>query len=326
VNVGFVGPDSASARVRIGQFSAALRGSDLRTLTWWPKRRSDVARLFVQSLALARWSDVLVLVKPRQPRRVIDALRRANPNIVVDIDDAIWEWNASTATRFTHALERARLAIAGSDYLVSEITTMRATIPTVRMRPAIDVSAYAPRDHHSRAPVIIGWIGGPSSLNDFTPQVVAALQRVVGHRAELVVVCDRPLEADVQSRFVPWTLEAEASLVGGFDIGIMPLRDDPASRGRCGLKVIQYQAAGLPVVASPVGVGPELVDSEVGMLAAATDDWIGGLSVLVADASLRRRLGEAARVRAEERYDLGVSTDIVQKAFASLASTKVSSS
>jgi glycosyltransferase involved in cell wall biosynthesis len=95
-----------------------------------------------------------------------------------------------------------------------------------------------------------------------------------------------------------------------FDVGIMPIRDQPFERGKCGFKLIQYGACGLPVVASDVGVNREIVEQgETGFLATQPADWREALLRLAADTALRARLGTANRVRIEARYDRRVARE-----------------
>ena len=97
-----------------------------------------------------------------------------------------------------------------------------------------------------------------------------------------------------------------------FDVGIMPLPAEPWARGKCGFKLIQYMACGLPVVASPVGVNAEIVEPGVnGLLASTIAEWVQALEALRADVELRQRLGQAGRKRVEERYCLAVTAEKV---------------
>ena len=83
----------------------------------------------------------------------------------------------------------------------------------------------------------------------------------------------------------------------------MPLVDDPYSRGKCGYKLLQYAAAALPSVGSPVGANATVL-ADLGMRSArTTDEWYDTLASLVADsAEDRARLGSAARVNVARAY------------------------
>jgi glycosyltransferase involved in cell wall biosynthesis len=106
---------------------------------------------------------------------------------------------------------------------------------------------------------------------------------------------------DVRSR--PWRAETEVEDLRELDVGIMPLPDDPWTRGKCGLKALQYMALGIPAVVSPVGVNTDIVRHGMnGYLATSPDEWIEGMRRLLADGALRERLGREARRTVEDRY------------------------
>jgi hypothetical protein len=151
------------------------------------------------------------------------------------------------------------------------------------------------------------WVGSSSTLKGlerFAPTLSAIGRAVPGTRLKLV--CDRfahfpglPVERCV------WNEATEAQEIAAADIGIGWVPDDPWSRGKCGLKVLQYQAAGLPVVANPVGVQADFVrDGETGFRAATADEWVNAVRALAADAALRARLGAAGRKQVEGRYSV----------------------
>jgi glycosyltransferase involved in cell wall biosynthesis len=111
---------------------------------------------------------------------------------------------------------------------------------------------------------------------------------------------------------LPWREDTEVDEMRRFDVGIMPLPDEPWARGKCGFKLIQYMACSLPVVASPVGVNAEIVQDGVnGSLATTTAEWVQALQALRADLGMRQRMGVAGRRRVEERYCLGVTEGMV---------------
>ena len=155
----------------------------------------------------------------------------------------------------------------------------------------------------------IGWIGSPSTaryLRDIAPALAEVCR---DGRARVRLVGSGPIELPgVPVEVVAWREETEVDEIRGFDVGIMPLPDEPWARGKCGFKLIQYMACGLPVVASPVGVNAEIVeDGGNGFLAADAGAWVKALEALREDAALRDRMGAAGRQRAEARYCLAVT-------------------
>lgn len=239
--------------------------------------------------------------------------------VVVDYDDAIFhQYDASPnglvrrllGQKLRHLLRRAAVSLCGNEYLRDYA---RQYCPdTVLLPTVIDTNAYipAPVDRERAGPVTIGWIGSPSTWVLVRPylSLLAELADSLGVEVR-VVGAGAAAEADMFPglRLIEWTEDSEIAEVQKMDIGIMPVWDGPFQRGKCGYKLIQYMACGLPVVASPIGVNREIVgEGENGFLVDTLDEWRATLTRLVLDPALRRRLGEAGRLRVEQQYSLKV--------------------
>ena len=104
---------------------------------------------------------------------------------------------------------------------------------------------------------------------------------------------------------VPWSDKDEVSQIQSFNVGIMPLDNSSWSKGKCGFKLIQYMACKLPVIATPVGANPKIIDNNVnGFLASNHEEWYQALSTIHNDKKLRRKMGEANRQKVEKMYSL----------------------
>ena len=123
---------------------------------------------------------------------------------------------------------------------------------------------------------------------------------------QLKLVCDRFIDLrHLPVIACPWSEAAEAAAIAGADIGISWLPDDEWSLGKCGLKILQYMAAGLPVVANPVGVQRDLVHhGKTGFLAETVQQWTEAVSRLAREPELRRRMGQAGRQRAQKDFSV----------------------
>jgi glycosyltransferase involved in cell wall biosynthesis len=99
-----------------------------------------------------------------------------------------------------------------------------------------------------------------------------------------------------------WSLDTEQAELANFDIGVMPLPDDEWTRGKCGYKLLQYFAAAVPAVASPVGVNRSIIGSARGYLADTAGDWFRALSELINDVDLRRQMGANGRAFVEREF------------------------
>jgi len=196
--------------------------------------------------------------------------------------------------------------IVGNSYLrdyALKFNPNVTVIPTV-----IDTKRYRPREQYEfRGKPVIGWVGLAYNLSYLVRLrgALLKLRKEVGD-FELRIICSRPLKMDgVRTSFKRWSYEDEVVDIRGFDIGIMPLPDDEWARGKCGLKLLQYMACGVPVVASPVGVNTEIIrDGKNGFLARNEEEWIKKLSLLLRDEESRRQMGKAGRRTVQTRYSL----------------------
>lgn len=236
--------------------------------------------------------------------------------IIVDYDDAIfhqYDQHRSPLIRtllgrkLEPLLRRADLAICGNAYLqdyAARYCRHTEIVPTV-----VDTEAYGPvAEPRPSHPVTIGWIGSPSTWTFVKPLVPLLVEHAQQHDLAMRVVGAGP-QAEIPPRFsfLPWSEADEIALIQGMDIGIMPLPDEPWARGKCGYKLIQYMACGLPVIASPVGVNADIVDhGENGFLATTPDEWAEAINALALNPSLRRAMGEAGRRKIERAYSLAI--------------------
>jgi glycosyltransferase involved in cell wall biosynthesis len=243
------------------------------------------------------------------------ALPRSIP-FVVDYDDAIFHQydqhkspivRAVLGGKLKPLLRRADLAICGNAYLrdyAAQYCRRTEIVPTV-----VDTNVYgtAPAPGADR-PITVGWIGSPSTWTFVKPLVPLLMEAAQRRNLAIRIVGAGP-QADVPPlfEFLPWSETDEVTLIQGMDIGIMPLPDEPWAQGKCGYKLIQYMACGLPVIASPVGINSDIVDhGENGFLASTPQEWAAAIAVLVGDSGLRRAMGAAGRLKIERAYSLAV--------------------
>ncbi len=288
-----------------------------------PQNPLAILRAYVQRLAAllhSRAFDLIWLEKEALPW--VPALGEAlathfAPSCVVDYDDAAFHRYDQHRNPFVRALlggkidavmRRAALVVAGNDYLAARARQAGAArleiIPSV-----VDADRYRPAPPRPPAGFNIGWIGAPVTapyLRLIQPALATLCQRS-DTRLTLVGAGRLAMEGvPLESR--PWREATEVNELQQFDVGIMPLPDEPFERGKCGYKLIQYMACGLPVVASPVGVNRQIVEHGVnGFLANTPDEWVAALSALRDDPALRRQMGAAGRAKVETQYSLQVT-------------------
>jgi glycosyltransferase involved in cell wall biosynthesis len=286
----------------------------------WPEKVRMVSRATARRLAavtrLERFDVVLIhraacLAGPALVERLI---ARRKP-VVFDFDDAIYLLDTTAQNRIfgwlkfpgkTASLCRiSRHVVTANDHLAKYARRFNRNVAVVPS--SIDTERYRPR-HTLRATrqVVLGWTGSATSqvhLEAFAPVLRRIVER---HRVTVhIVSAYRPNLGGLPIVWKRWSADREVQDLAEFDIGIIPLPDDEWTRGKSAFKALQCMGMGLPVVCSAVGPSLELIrNGENGFLAATANEWEDILATLIADASLRERLGRAGRRTIEEQFSM----------------------
>jgi len=246
-------------------------------------------------------------------------LKWRNIAYVLDYDDATFHTYDKHPSKFVRRLlgnkiacvaKHSSMVLACNEYLAEY--ARRAAAPRVEILPTVvDVRRYSTRLLYrpDSSVFTIGWIGSPST-SVYVETIAPALSEVcAGGRGKVVLIGSKPLElSNVPLEIIPWSEESEVAHLQAFDVGIMPVSDSDWARGKCGFKLIQYMACGLPVVASPVGVNKEIVeDGANGFWATTLQDWVRALSTLRDNKELRDKMGCVGRRKVETGYSLQVA-------------------
>lgn len=235
---------------------------------------------------------------------------------IVDYDDAIfhnYDLNRKYFIRLllknkiSRVIKNASAVIAGNPYLfayASERNDNVRIIPTV-----VDYSKYISiRPDKKQDKFIIGWIGSPTS-GEYLLTLRGVFRKLDKEIFSFKLIgFDENLKRyfkDISPELVVWNEETEIKEIKSFNVGIMPLQNNPWSLGKCGLKLIQYMACGIPVIASPVGINNDIViHGKNGFLAATENDWYNCILKLYNDRELCEQMGKEGIKIVKEKYSL----------------------
>ena len=306
--------EAAGWQVRAERFSSGrygLRTWERRALLGWAhiavlhqiKLSAIEARLFA-ALSRRRVFDVDDAIYVRKPRRL-----GAPPG------DSVWRRGKFAAT-----CRAVDVVAAGNDVLAS---VARTSARAVEVLPtSIDAGSYPATTAGPDDPPTIVWIGSPENLV-YLEMIRPALGRLAARHPTLRVrvICSAfPDWPDILVERIAWSEATEAAALAAAHIGIMPLTDDEWARGKCAFKVLQYMAASLPCVASPVGANTEaVIDGVNGFHARGLEEWEQNLERLIESAPLRVRMGAAGHAHVTERYAMSVFRANYVKLLARLA-------
>ena len=308
------GPDHVCARYRVCAFRPYLeRAGHTLDVRAWPSSWVSRFGFFYQ----LKHVDALVVQRRLFSGWQLRLIRRRVRRLVFDYDDSIFlnsSYNprgvesAGRSQRFTDMVSACDAVVAGNSFLRDQAVGA-AGLGRLHVIPTCVDAARYPQARHDGTRTLLAWIGSSSTIRGLVK--VAPVLESLGRNVpglELKVICDKTLELkNLPVRFCPWQEATEADELAAADVGISWLPDDAWSRGKCGLKVLQYMAAGLPVVANPVGVQADMIrHGENGFLADTPAEWEEAIRTLAADPGLRRRMGQAGRRRVEAEFDVPV--------------------
>ena len=228
---------------------------------------------------------------------------------------------------------RSDAVFAGSHYLVSYAQRYNSNVHLVPSAAATEVLRPVHRAPDTDTVITIGWLGGarkwllPSLRLLIDPlNHLSAKYKI---RFKMVRALSEAVKAELRQNDFAVSFGSDemipldqklAAEIADFDIGVMPLVDDPYTRGKCAMKALEYMAMGIPVVASPVGENCYVVKPGInGFLASTCAEWSNTLEMLIIDGSLRRAMGNRGRNMVEEEYSVKKIVDRIVYAIEQLS-------
>lgn len=247
-------------------------------------------------------ADILWVNKALPPR-LLEIVRKHPKKVILDVDDAIW---IGAAEQFQANLSLAHTVVAGNAFLQEEIQKRFAgavaLIPTT-----VELADYTGTPKMGEKPFRIGWLGS-TFTNEYLLEIAPVLNSFLQqHEAELHIISGgfSGLQEVFPAKtfFYPWKKEEYISQLYSWDVGIMPMPNSEWVKGKCSFKMLQYMAAGLPVVVSPYGMNGEILEKgECGFAAENAGDWRNALEALYADRAAGKKLGKKGKTLVEKEF------------------------
>lgn len=322
------GLDVAASRYRVLQYLPYLKEHGIQpTVLPFPKGTFNKLRFFKK---VGNY-DILFIQRKRFQALWLKYIRKNAKKIVFDFDDSIMDRNSKArrpgsgtrARMFRNMINASDHVIAGNEYLKNNTIPFTNNITTIPS--PIDMPLYSQKKYSNDKEVItLGWIGAQGSIHylEKMKPVFEDLGKRHGN-LKLKIVCNTFFDCenmDVEKK--SWSEAGEVEDLQSFDIGLMPLLDDPWSHGKCGLKILQCLAVGVPVVCSPYGINTEIVEDGVhGLWAKTSEEWIEKLETLINDFDLRKRMGTEGRKKVIEHYSLEANAPRMLKIFQQLVAS-----
>ncbi len=311
-----------SCRYRVLQYLPYLKERGVEVSIHFYKRRWTEKLKFYHTLD--RY-DILYIHRKLFSPVEFWYLHRKAKKIIYDFDDALMyrssgsenPYSLSRRNKFVYMMKRVDFVIAGNQFLKSEVLPHNSKVMVIPT--SINLSRYTFKEYFCReGSLTIGWLGSSSTLK-YLKALMPIFENLYQRcpHFQVKIVCDQFLDSSkVPVTKKRWSLEEEEADLKSFDIGVMPLSNDLWSKGKCGLKILQYQSVGIPVVCTPVGINRDIVEDGVnGFWAEDGDAWEDRILKLIRDEGLRREMGLEGRKIVENDYSLHINAPKMVEVF-----------
>jgi glycosyltransferase involved in cell wall biosynthesis len=296
-----------SCRFRAYQFREPLSRSGMRADYLRIERGNNplAHARFLSALArLPRRYDAVVYQKSLHAARIRVA-SFANANLFYDFDDALYV--SDSEAKFARTVRAAPRVIAGNEVLAERARRYNARVAIVPT--TITLPDVVPNPDRV-GPLRLSWIGTADNLPYLAP-VLDALPRLraEGTPVELHVLTEKPERVAAAADVVVerWSPQAEPLAFARCEVGLMPLRDDAWSRGKCACKALQYLSYSRPVITSPVGLNREIfAEQPFGLMVGGDSDWKDAIRALAKRRAELPALAASGRELVAREYDVEV--------------------
>lgn len=316
------GINTASTRFRVLSFIDKFNENGVATkVLQLPPGKQRIRRLlFLLNIFLnAPKHQIIFIQKVLLPIWILHILKILNKHIVYDWDDALYspppsdifttKKIKSNKYKLKHGLPIYELVICGNQNL--ERYTHKFNNKTTVIPTSVDEKQFTHPKKRNDEFFYIGWTGKSENLIYLNQlrDVFIKLEKQYRGKVRIKIVSDKPLYIDGVNIIdnIEWRLENEVTDIESFDIGIMPLSDDEWTRGKCAFKLLQYMAAGVPCIGSPVGANSEVIThNHNGLLASTIEEWSQSLEELINQPEKRETLAQNAIGDIKNNYSKAV--------------------
>ncbi|MFH1509299.1 MAG: glycosyltransferase [bacterium] len=241
-------------------------------------------------------------------------IKLVNKNVVLDFDDAVYtfpehlkDWRPLKGEdKLGNLIEMSKLTLVGSKHLKNYADKYSKN--TCLYFDSVNVDEYPTKYHEQKNQYVIGWIGSEPGLKylEIIKPALDELSKEIKFTFHIIGPKSTPQDilGNVKTKIIPWSKENEIEELLKFDIGVMPLHDNEWERGKSGFKLVQYMAAGVPFVASPVGMNIDFARNDTGILADKKEEWVQAFKKLLESKNLRNEIGKKGREYAMQNNDI----------------------
>ena len=214
-----------------------------------------------------------------------------HPNAILDFDDDIRKSKKEPRSisfygklllennsKFSNSLTLYNNFICGSNYLNEIVKKSNPTSNSIFIPTCVDYDQYSPKVFKSKEVITFGWIGGNNNQK-YLDLIIDDLNKFfINNRCELIVISGTKYinrKANFPIINLKWSIDSQIKDLYKIDIGLMPLKTTPVTKGKCGFKAIQYMGLGIPCIATDLTANKDIIDSGInGFLVGKDNNWV----------------------------------------------------
>ncbi len=329
----------ASSRYRVYQFIPCFKNIECEIYPFMNKETYQSFKsgkmksvLFKMPLLLGRrWKQIFQIPKksvvfvhrdiiPFGPMILEKILRLKKCQIILDLDDAVYcneieeisskknrfLYKLKYGKRFDHAIKNASCVICGNQYIEKHCQSLNTNTMIIPTLIDTDLIKFQSKNFHHKE-LVIGWIGNPGNTN-YIYNILKQVDIPRKTPIKFVLIGARKFDTSIfqhiNIEFYNWSLESEYEILRKCDIGVMPLNDSEWSRGKCGLKLLQYMAVGIPGLASAVGVNQEIIQEGKNGWIVKDNDWNQAIDIIIQNQKHLKEMSSFCREYVEKNYSI----------------------
>lgn len=243
-------------------------------------------------------------------------LKKQGCFVVVDFWDSVWEKNKILTVNTASVANQITVS---NRFLLDYFTPLNPNV--IIFNIAINSNAYNRKhDYSIKKPIKLAYIGYPSNVNMFIylfEPIAVELKKVIDFK--LIIISNGNYKIPYCNvEYFPFNYSNYSKVLSQCDIGLYLVEKNELSKGKSAMKVMDYMASGLPVVASPWGIY-DFEDNVHLLFAENNEEFVEKILAMVNNEELRIRLANNAHKTIAEDFSVEKSIKVYENLCAKLS-------